>query len=122
MEAVLVLVEWLWISYQLKASTIFTANQIKTNFKYYPKHYVLPPRWLRKHYKLKKTEIPKYWLFRLYVAFVIKILSPVATLVALFSLLNSTVVSALIFFPPVILLPDLLIIWPILTLIYMNHK
>ena len=117
MEVLVILAEWLWVAYVVKTTTIITANEIKTNFKFFPKHYAMPPRWLRKHYKLKKTEIPKYWLFRLYLAFAIKVMAPVAALVALFSFLNSTVVYIILFLPG-ILLPDLIIIWPILTLIY----
>ena len=43
-------------------------EDIRINFRFFPKHYAMPPRWIRKHFNLRKKEIPKFCLFGLYVA------------------------------------------------------
>ena len=41
-------------------TAVITINDIKTNFKLFPKHYALPPRWIRKHFKLKKLKFQSF--------------------------------------------------------------
>ena len=65
-------------------------EKIKTNFKFYPKHYVLPPRWIRKHFKLKKKSIPKFIMFRLYLAVAFIALIPITIIIFLLPIVNAT--------------------------------
>lgn len=41
-------------------------KEIRINFKFYPMHYMMPPRWLRKMFSLPKKEMAKYLVWRLY--------------------------------------------------------
>ena len=54
--------------YRHKNHMKLAIEDIKTNFRFFPKHYAMPPRWIRKHFNLRKNEIPKFCLFGLYVA------------------------------------------------------
>ena len=87
-------------------SAIGMIDEIKTNFKLFPKHYTLPPRWMRKHFKLKKSEIPKYLFFRLCVSMFFGLLTPVVCVVCLFSQFNACVVGAMVLLPCAFVIPD----------------
>lgn len=43
-------------------------KEVRTNFKFYPKHYIMPPRWIRKMFSLPKREMAKYLVFHLYLS------------------------------------------------------
>lgn len=103
---VAILGEYLLLYLFLKNSAIVAMNEIKTNFKLFSKHYCLPPVWIRKHFKLKKTEIPKFLLFRLYVAMFFLVSAPIAVIICLVSQFNFRVIGSLMFFPGLFVLID----------------
>lgn len=41
---------------------------VRTNSKYYPKHYAIPSRWLRRLFSLPKRDMAKYFVFHLYLS------------------------------------------------------
>lgn len=92
---------YLLIYFFLKNSAFAMLNEVKTNFRLYPKHYSMPPKWMRKHFNLKKAEIPKYLIFRLYLSMSFLILAPIASIVCFVTVFNPKVAGALIFYPSV---------------------
>lgn len=48
-----------------KNSAISANKDIRTNFKFYPRHYMMPPRWMRKIFSLPKKEMAKFLVCRL---------------------------------------------------------
>lgn len=44
-------------------------KEIRRNAPFYPKHYAIPPRWMRKMFSLPKREMAKFFLFQLYCTF-----------------------------------------------------
>lgn len=101
----------------IKDTTINSINKIKRNFKYYPKHYCMPSRWMRKHFKLPKREIPKFLCFRLYESAACIALIPVMFFVLLFTQFNEYVASGIIFVSAMFFLLDQ-IVWLILSSIF----
>ena len=49
-------------------SSVNANKNIRTNFKFYPKRYIMPPRWMRKIFSLPKKEMPKFLFCRLLVS------------------------------------------------------
>ena len=88
----------LWFYYITRNRATFMINEIKTNFKFYPKHYSMPPKWIRKHFNLKKAEIPKFLLLRLYWAIAILAFIPATVIVCLISQLNALVAGFILTF------------------------
>lgn len=43
-----------------------TIKELMTNMKLYPKHYAMPPRFIRNIFSLKKRMLPRFICFRLY--------------------------------------------------------
>ena len=43
-------------------------KEIRTNMKFYPRHYAVPPRWMRKLFSLPKRDMAKYLIFHLYLS------------------------------------------------------
>lgn len=74
-------------------------NDIRTNFRFFPKHYAHPPRWIRKHFNLRNEEIPKFLLFRLYVSLSFVLLEPIVIIVSILSLLNTYTITLLMVLP-----------------------
>lgn len=46
-------------------------KEIRTNSKFYPMHYMIPPRWLRKMFSLTKKEMAKFLVWQLYFSIVV---------------------------------------------------
>ena len=53
----------------LKKKVVYFIKDVGVNFKYYPKHYVLPNRFARKIFNLKKEKIPTYLYVSLWLTF-----------------------------------------------------
>ena len=81
-------------------------DEIRTKFKLYPKHYSLPPSWVRKHFKLKKDPVPKYLLFRLFVAIAFGILAPISTIVCLCTGFNHMAIGIMLLAPCIFAIVD----------------
>ena len=47
-------------------SSINANKKIRTNFRFYPKHYMIPPRWIRKLFSLPKKEVAKFLVWHLF--------------------------------------------------------
>lgn len=43
-------------------------KEIRTNVKFYPRHYAVPPRWMRKLFSLPKRDVAKLLIFHLYLS------------------------------------------------------
>ena len=98
------------LSYRFfRITAVGTINDIKRNLKLFPKHYALPPRWIRKHFKLKKAEVPKFLLFRLYVSLACGILAFATPIIYLLSNFNAIVGGVMAFAPIIYLFPDLVV-------------
>lgn len=49
-------------------STVGMVEEIGINSRYYPKHYIIPKRWVRKLFHIKQHSIPRYLYFELLVS------------------------------------------------------
>jgi len=105
-EIVVILVQYVLFHCFFKNSAINMIDDVKTSFRFYPKHYLLPPRWIRKLYGLKKKEIPKYLLYRLYVSLAFLLLIPINIFVLLISQINPFFSSIMILMPCVYIVLD----------------
>ena len=94
-----------------------TISDIGYNSKFYPYHYTLPPKWLRKHFGLKKSMIPKFLCARLYLALAWGGLVPITALICLIAQCNKVVVGFLLVFPCAFTILDT-IIFTIVSYIY----
>lgn len=65
----------IFVSCAVGVGAIRSIKEVKTNFKFFPRHYSMPPKWIRKLYHLKKAKIPKYLLFMLYLSVALGMLS-----------------------------------------------
>ena len=97
----------LYFGYRI--SSLNMIKEVRTNFRLFPKHYALPPRWVRKFFGLKKDEIPKYTLVRLYVALIFGIMVFISPFVCLFTSCNADVIYYMTFVPCLFVLPDLIV-------------
>lgn len=52
-------------SFAHRSAAINGDREVRINFKYYPKHYSTPPRWMRKLFSLPKREMANYLVFQL---------------------------------------------------------
>lgn len=86
-----VFIEYYYMHYYYKVTAKNKIEEIKTNFRFFPKHYALPPRWIRKRFKLKKEEIPKFLLCRLLGSALYFILSFIMPFIFLFAQFNSII-------------------------------
>ena len=59
-------------------------KKVGIRIKFYPAHYIMPSRKMRKIFKLDKKEIPKWMYFSLYLSFVYIILFLVFLILFLF--------------------------------------
>lgn len=84
-------------------------EDIKTNFKFFPKHYIMPPRWMREHFALKKTEIPKFLFFRLLISLLHLILIPVQIIVYVILRFDPFVVYDFVLASCVYVIPDTIV-------------
>lgn len=57
-------------------------KDIRTNMKFYPRHYAVPPCWMRKLFSLPKRDMAKFLIFHLYLS-LIHIALAIANLVIL---------------------------------------
>lgn len=46
-------------------STVGMIKEIGTNSRYYPKHYIIPKRWMKNLFHIKQCVIPRYLYFEL---------------------------------------------------------
>ena len=105
-EIIVIFIEYLLFYLFFRNSAVGMINEIRTNFKLFAKHYSMPPQWMRKHFNLKKTEIPKFLLFRLYVSMAFGILIPITSIVCLITQFNSYAVGGMMFFPCLFVILD----------------
>ena len=98
---------------------LLTIDEIKTNFRFYPKHYCMPPRWMRKFFKMKKREIPKFLCYRLYVCFAAFLWAFIGFIIAFVSQFNVVIIALVWFLPCFYLIPDI-IVFLILRWIYIK--
>ena len=102
---------WLcWIVYEfMKNSSLSMLNKVKTNFRLYPKHYSMPPRWMRKRFKLRKADIPKYLIVRLYIAMAFLICAPILAFVTFVTQFYPIVPLVLLYFVYFVVFFDIVI-------------
>ena len=74
-------------------------KNMRFNPKFFPKHYAMPPIWMRKHFNLKKAMVPKYIFAALYLSAIHGVLSFVLPLVFAFSGCNEKLLQWLLFVP-----------------------
>ena len=98
-EIIMILSLYILAYFFFRNSAIGMIDEIRTNFRFFPKHYALPPRWIRKHFNLRKEEIPKFLLFRLYVSLFFAFSAPLAILICMLSRFNTYVVGVMLFLP-----------------------
>lgn len=60
-------------------------REIGVNRRYYPKHYAIPPRWIRKVFKLEKREIPRFICNEFVVSLFFALLGPLNALTFILS-------------------------------------
>ena len=109
LSAFLMLLVSLGLYRSCRSTTKIEIEDIKTNLKYFPKHYIMPPRWIRKHFNLRKAYIPKFLLFRLYLAISFLILGPISAIICLIIKPNWYFVQAMFFTPQIFYVIDLIV-------------
>lgn len=73
-------------------------KEIRTNSKFYPMQYMIPPRWLRKMFSLTKKEMAKFLVWQLYFSIVSIAVGIVNTVLLLINFSESVfIVKHLIF-------------------------
>ena len=89
----------------LKNSALETIDKSSSSFALLPRHYIITPRWMRKHFCIKKHKIPRFICVRLYLALGLLILIPIIILVYLFAKCNRHIIgTALIGFSAFVIL------------------
>ena len=66
-----------------RGSALHGDKEIRTNMKFYPRHYAVPPRWMRKLFSLPKRDMAKYLIFQLYLSLVHAVLAIVLCVILL---------------------------------------
>ena len=100
-EIVVIFIEYFASSSFFKDLATGEISEIKINFRLYPRHYCMPPSWIRKLFKLPKVKIPKFLLIELYFSVFFGILAPITSVVLLFTHANHDIVYVLLLFPAV---------------------
>ena len=116
-EIIILLGEYILCCFFFKNSALGMIDKIRTNSRLYPKYYVLPSKCLRKYFGLKKSKIPNYLYYRLYISLVFCILAPITTVVCLCTEFNIYAIKVMIFAPCLFVIPDT-IFYIILSNIY----
>lgn len=58
-----------WLSYaSCRRSALGMIKQIGTVSRYFPKHYMVPPKWMKKFFRIRQRVIPRYLCFELLVS------------------------------------------------------
>ena len=109
LEMLIIFGEYLLFCLFLRNSALNAIDDIKINFKLFSRHYSMPSRGLRKIFRLKKREIPKFLIFRLYVSLIFGILTPISSVIALILSFNEDIISIIIIFPLGYMLLDLIL-------------
>ena len=90
-------------------ATLLTIEEIKRNFRFYPKHYCMPPRWMRKFFNMKKREIPKYLCYRMYLYAATFLWAFISFIISLLSQFNELTMAIVGYLPLVYLFPDIVV-------------
>lgn len=102
-ELIVIFSEYLLLFLFYRNSAITAIEEIKTNFKFFPKYYSLPPRWLRNFFKLPNSEVPTFLHFRLWISFIHLCLAFLASIIHILTMgntaINSVVVAIILFTP-----------------------
>ena len=67
-SAIIVLVVFLFCVVGIRKSALDNIRRIGFNSGYYPKRYVVLPRWIRKRFKIEQRMIPRFSFFELLLA------------------------------------------------------
>lgn len=70
-------------------------KEIGVNRRYYPKHYAIPRRWIRKVFELEKREIPRFICNEFVVSLFFALLGPLNALIFILSSGNAALVGIL---------------------------
>ena len=62
-------------------SAVGMMNDIGINTRYYPKHYISLPKWMKKHFHIAQRQIPRFLYFELWLAIFFGCSGPVNTVV-----------------------------------------
>ena len=103
-----------------KNSAIGMIKYVTNNPRYYPKHYVLPARWIRVKFKLKKQLIPKYIYFEIFLSIFYAILGPLNLIISILVNFSDIIVSHLVMFHICLGIMDT-IIFSIFSFIYQKR-
>lgn len=97
-ESFIVFSGYILIYFFFRNSAVGMIEEVRINFKLYPKHYVRIPRWMQNHFKIKRKEIPKYLFFRLCISLFFGILAPIVAVMCLI-IQQQAVIGFVIFIP-----------------------
>ena len=67
-----------------KSFTIEMIKEICINPPYYPKHYCIVPRWIKKCFKVKQRMIPKFLCFEFYIMIFYVIMGLIDSILSIF--------------------------------------
>lgn len=62
-------------------SAIEMIKEIGTVSRYFPKHYMAPPKWMRRFFQIRQRVIPRYLYFRFLLSLFYLILGPFNTVI-----------------------------------------
>lgn len=81
--------------FTVKNFAIGMIKEIGINRRYYPKHYAIPRRWIRKVFELEKREIPRFICNEFVVSLFFALLGPLNALIFILSSGNAALVGIL---------------------------
>jgi len=82
-------------------------TEIGINKRFYPKHYTVLPKKLKKLLRIKNTTVPKFLLYELFVSLLFALLFPINTVICLCFNGNKDIVRILIMIHTVLIIINL---------------
>ena len=114
MEAIAIIGFYLMAYRTYRVTAKKAIKEIKTNFKYYPKCYRKPHRWIRKHFQLGHLEIPNFIILRLYIAILFLILAPIFGILSIIPQFKVIIFNIAVLIPVIIVFSEgivFMILW-----------
>ena len=92
-----------------------------TNSRLYPKHFIAPKRWMKKHFKIKDRVIPKYLYFECLMSLFFLMLRPISIAISIAFNYDKAIISILVMFQCCLWLINI-IFFSVMSLIYKKNK
>lgn len=77
---------------------VYTIDEIRTHSRYYPKAYMLTPRWVKKRCNVKQQLIPKYLYFEILLSRFYIVMCPINLIICIITKCDVNAVYILLMF------------------------